>query len=494
MAKRHAIDVDGMDTFRYAPRVAAIAALFTATGTLSTAALAQDGGFQLADVPLDLPGHEPAPRPKPAPQPPSAPAKPAASPSTDQPADQPAAPTPEQPAQPAPEQTGDLSLLERERMTGNWWGVRDSLEELGLDFNASYTFEWSTVFSGGVSRRASSRSLFDANLTLDLAKAVGWNGAQVFVDFYSTDGRGGSAEVGDFQGFSLIETDENDDQVAELWFEQRLLDDTLRFKLGKIDGAAEFAFINAAGNFSNASSGFSPTIAALPSYPDPACGAVVQFIPSERFYVSAGFFDGAGPVDGVRTGPRGPETFFSNDESDDWFWIAEVGFGWSLAERREGRGAVGVWHHTGDWAQFDSADPDNPDTSSNTGVYALAEQRVHQREGEAEDSEQGLYVFAQVGWADDDVSEAQWHAALGVTLNGTFDGRDDDSVGVYVSWVGLNEDAGYTDDEVVVETFYKVQLTPWASVKPDLQVIFNPGGTDDYDTAVVGTLLFEVAF
>lgn len=504
MAHGDALDGKPMESSRYAPRPIAIAALVVAAcGLCSAASFAQDGGYQLADVPTNLPGHEPAPRPRPTPQP---------IPSTDKPSpEELPKSTPQAPSAPAPAPSGqdpavtpgpatteasgeDAPILDRERLTGNWWGLRDTLESRGIDFNASYTFEWSSVFSGGVSRRASTRSLFDANVTFDLAKAIGWNGASVFVDFYSTDGRGGAAEVGDFQGFSLIETDSNDDVIGELWFQQRLLDDALRFKLGKIDGATEFAFINSAGNFSNASSGFSPTIAALPSYPDAAVGAVVQFKPSEVFYASAGFFDGAGPVDGVRTGTRGTQTFLSDDESDDWFWIGEVGIGWSLAERREGRAALGVWHHTGDWAEFDSPDPDNPNTSSNTGVYALAEQRVHQRAGEPDDSEQGVYVLAQLGWADGDVSEAQWHAAAGVSLNGTFEGRDDDSTGIYVSWVGLNEDAGFTEDEVVIETYYKVQVTPWASIKPDLQVIFNPGGTDAYDTAVVGTLLFEVAF
>lgn len=484
---------------RYAHRILAVAALSAAGSAVPTTATAQDG-YQLADVPADLPGHVPAPRPKP--QPPreaailaEARAKAEPAPIEDS-ADSGGSPSG---ATPPVDSEGHLlrdgnAIVDRARLTGDWWGMRDSLEARGIDINASYTFEWSSVFSGGVSRRASSRSLFDANVTLDLAKAINWTGATVFIDFYSTDGRGGSADVGDYQGYSYIETDENDDQVAEAWFEQRLFDESLRFKLGKIDGATEFAFINGAENFSNASSGFSPTILALPSYPDPAVGVVVQFKPNERFYVSVGVFDGAGPVDGVRTGSRGPETFFSNGESDDWFWIGEVGFGWSLAERREGRAAGGVWHHTGDWVRFDSADPDNPQTRSNAGAYALAEQRVHQRVGEANGSGQGLYVFAQFGWADADVSEAQWHASLGLTLKGTFDGRDDDSTGVYVSWVGLNEDAGYTRDEVVVEAFYKVQVTPWASIKPDLQVIFNPGGTDEYDTAIVGTLLFEVAF
>jgi carbohydrate-selective porin OprB len=41
--------------------------------------------------------------------------------------------------------------------------------------------------------------------------------------------------------------------------------------------------------------------------------------------------------------------------------------------------------------------------------------------------------------------------------------------------------------------FYKAQILPWVSVKPDLQYITNPGGTG-LDDALVGTVRAEIDF
>lgn len=40
--------------------------------------------------------------------------------------------------------------------------------------------------------------------------------------------------------------------------------------------------------------------------------------------------------------------------------------------------------------------------------------------------------------------------------------------------------------------FYKLQITSWASLMPDLQYIIHPGG--QYPDALVGTLRFTVNF
>jgi porin len=46
--------------------------------------------------------------------------------------------------------------------------------------------------------------------------------------------------------------------------------------------------------------------------------------------------------------------------------------------------------------------------------------------------------------------------------------------------------------ETAIEMFYKLQLTPFFSIKPDLQYIVNPGG--DLPNAFVAGLRMEVAF
>ena len=127
------------------------------------------------------------------------------------------------------------------------------------------------------------------------------------------------------------------------------------------------------------------------------------------------------------------------------------------------------------------------------GFYALCEQQLTSRE---DDDELGLWVFAQYGYADKDVSEAEHHIAAGLSMMGTFSGRDDDAAGIYISHIVLSDEpgAGFTEDETVVELFYKLQLTPFVSIKPDLQLMFNPSGDQTVDDAVVGTLRMEITF
>ncbi|MBC7772611.1 MAG: hypothetical protein H7210_08975, partial [Pyrinomonadaceae bacterium] len=137
-------------------------------------------------------------------------------------ADLPKPPTAE-PVAPEPgEWFGGKPWWEWSNATGNWGGARTSLDDHGFAFAGSFTLDWSSVWSGGLARRASTRTFVDFNLTLDTEKFLGLEGGTFFVDFYSTNGRGGSDDAGDFQGFSNIQTDENLDQIAEVWYEQWL--------------------------------------------------------------------------------------------------------------------------------------------------------------------------------------------------------------------------------------------------------------------------------
>jgi porin len=402
--------------------------------------------------------------------------------------------TREEPPPPEPatrEWFGHRPWWEWDRATGDWAGARTTLEDAGLTLAASYTFEWSSVYRGGLKRGASTRSLFDANLTLDLEPKFGIEGGSVYADFYSTDDGhpGGSLDVGDFQWFTNLQTEKNVDQLAELWYEQWLLDRRFRVKLGKIDAWTEFGFVNAGADFINNSAAISPTIFPIPSYPDPATGLVAFAYPTDRVYVGAGFFDGAATVDGVPTGSRGPSTFFHNDVSDDWFWIAEAGLTWSsLGPVAEGRLALGGWFHTGEFETFVGGTE-----QGTSGFYAIAEQRLWTPEPDA-DSPRGLAVFVQLGLADDKVSDAAAHYAAGLALTGVFDCRADDATGIYVSTVELSEDAGYLANETAVEVFYKFQVTPFFWIKPDLHYIFNPGGDPAIEDALVGALRAEISF
>jgi porin len=207
----------------------------------------------------------------------------------------------------------------------------------------------------------------------------------------------------------------------------------------------------------------------------------------EGVYVTAGAFDGA-MQEGVPTGSRGPDTLFG--PPSDTYLAAEAGLTWTGGDAgRVGRLAVGAWHHTG---TFDRLAGGTRDGAS--GGYVVLDQTLFRENADAEDDAQGLGAFAVLDAADDDVFEVDHHVAAGLAWTGLLDGRDADVVGLGATWVHFSADAGFPGDgELAIETFYRLQLTPWFSVKPDLQYIVNPSG-GAADDALVATLRLEAAF
>lgn len=425
--------------------------------------------------PLDFPGREPAPR-----------TAEEAAPTTTQPA-----PTPVE-----REWLDGKSWFDWSRATGDWGGVRTALEDSGLTISSTFTLDWSTLFNGGINKRASTRRLFDINATLDLDKLLGWKGGSVYADFYHIGGNT-TNDVGDFSGATNTFAAQHRDQLAELWFQQVLFDGGLRIKAGKIEANREFAFTSSALTFLGTGTNWSQTIQGFPSFPDPATGVVVFVYPTKSTYAGFGFFDGA-LLDGIRTGSRGPSTFFSDSQSSDWFFIGEAGITWNVEGNAlkslplgKGRLAGGVWGHTHRFNRFDGSEQ-----SGAIGGYAIAEQQVWRTKPSDKDSDQGLWLFGRFGIADERVAPIGLHFGAGFSLKGTFEGRDADEIGLSYNWHQTSDFAGapYTGNEQALEAFYKLQLFGSASIMPNIQWTQNPGGDGNAKDAVLATLRFNVSF
>ncbi|QQS08593.1 MAG: carbohydrate porin [Phycisphaerales bacterium] len=377
------------------------------------------------------------------------------------------------------------------RVTGDWNGGRTWLEDNGLTISGSYVVDYASVLDGGIETTGSFRQLIDLNAAWNLEKSLGWKGAKAFVDAQFSFTGGGSADAGDFQGISSLSTGtKNIHQISQLWLQQELLDNRLRLKAGKIDATSEFDFISFAGDFLN-SAGINTVnaLSSLPTYPNPATGVVAFAYPTEQTYLGIGLFDGA-TLDGFPTGPRGPATFFSDDDSDSLFYIGEAGLSWDT-DAGTGRATIGAWHHTADLPEFSGGT-----SSGNTGFYALIEQQAWRRGQTDELKDKGLFAFAQGGTSDKEVTAAAVSIAAGLVLKGTFDSRFDDNAGLLIAFAGFSDAAGspFTDDEIAVEVYYKIQLTPAISLTPDLQYIMNPSGVSTVDDAIVAGLRAAITF
>lgn len=392
-------------------------------------------------------------------------------------------------------QAGAKPWWQWQRATGDWGGQRTSLQEVGISIGAEYVAEYSAVLHGGVRRADVFGNQLTFDLTFDTERLVGLPGGTAFVQYLHVNAfDGGSIDAGDIQVYSNMETDRSLDVIYEAWYEQLLFGDRVRIKIGKVDANSEFNFVDAAGDFSNSSAGFSPTIFVFPSYPNPAMSVnlFVTLVDTEpaAFTLGYGFYDGAAGVDGVRTGTRGPSTFFSDDLSDDYFHVVQGELAWDqLGQLPDGRLSVGGWWHTGEFQRFDGGADDGTG-----GFFLTVEQRLFACDGLESDA--GLYVFAQYGWANEQVSEIGQHIAGGLVARGLVPSRESDSAGIYVTCVDLSDEpgAGFAKDETAIDLYYRIQMTPAVFIQPEFQYIINPSGDPSVDDALVGGIRVGITF
>lgn len=405
------------------------------------------------------------------------------------PTTRPIVPQPNVPPQSTPENvdTG-RSFLNWQRATDDWNGLRPTLEDRGIAFDADLTIDHFHNLRGGIDTSGSATThLFNLSLTLDTERVLGHPGGTFFANHQQLNGQSPSDEAGDVQAVSNIDIGGTSrSQLSEIWYEQRFLDDALQIKLGKIDANAEFAYSDHAAEFINSGVSFSPTTP-MPTYPDPAFGAVVYVHPTEAIAIGLGVFDGS-LQEGIETGQRGPGSLFGGP--GDLFYIAELSTTWSTSnDALAGRVAVGAWHHDGTFERFTGGT-----RRGAWGGYAVVDQQLWREHPDTADDAQGIAGFVLVGLADADVSEVRAHLSLGATWTGAIDGRNDDVIGLATSTAWLSRDAGYDAHELAMEAFYKLQFTSFLSLKADLQYILNPGGGDDTPAAVTVGVRMQIDF
>jgi porin len=381
-------------------------------------------------------------------------------------------------------------LFDRDRLFGSWFGSRDALSKRGVEIAASYTLDWGANLAGTFGGRNSTHQLWDINTTFDLDQLAGIENATIFADAYFTRSYGGSSDIGDLHGVSNIDSGDNVAQLAELWYEHEFFEDSLRLKFGKIDGNSEFAFLEHSSVTLNGSISIPKTASDLPTFPEPATGVVCFFTPRDSWYFGAGIFDGLA-AEGMRTGNRGPDQFFSDSLSSAWLMIAEAGMTWNAAaeDTPTGRFAIGAHLHTLERPSFDSGDDERA-----TGVYALLEQRLFDASESDFSDTRGLYINAMTGIGNREVFEVVMQNMIGLVYHGPFESRPEDRAAFFASYLATNQDAGFSRDEYLFETLYSFALTPWMSVTPDVQYIVNPGGDQELADVVRAGIRIELTF
>lgn len=144
-------------------------------------------------------------------------------------------------------------------LTGDWGGLRSSLQERGLDFAGSYTAETFGNPKGGIKRSMVFDGLLKLSLDVNLEKAAGWQGATFRISGLYPHGTSGSdGKVGDASIFSNIDGYDTY-RLVDLWLEQKFLDGKVGLKLGQMRVDDEFGVSDSAALFINSSFHSHPT-------------------------------------------------------------------------------------------------------------------------------------------------------------------------------------------------------------------------------------------
>ena len=363
---------------------------------------------------------------------------------------------------------------------------KEALEQIGINVDLIYTGEFFQNTSGGIDTNDAGNYRGDVSLfvEVDTAAAGLWEDGLFFLQLQHQHGKGITNDyVGDFQVLSNIDADDFT-QLSEIWYLHSFLDDRLWIKLGKMEANADFAFVDFGGEFINSSPGFSPTIP-LATFPDQDWGIVLGVQPVDWFSMNIGVYQGR--PDGGRS------ITHTLNELYGPMVLVEPAFHYSIAGL-PGHFRLGGWWNGDEFDRIE-ANVKTPLTYGEAyGIYATLEQTVWKENPDDEEDEQGVGVFAQMGWSPEDRCEVDQYYGVGVQWIGAFPNRDDDVVGAGIFHVEFSDEAGFVDDgETVFELFYKYQLAGWMSIKPDLQYIANPGGMGNDDAIAIG-VRWEIVF
>jgi porin len=415
------------------------------------------------------------------------------------------------------------SWLSQETATGDWLGLRTTLEDKGLEIFGGYTVEvWGNT-NGGLKQGTVYTGLLDFGANLDLEKAVGWKGATMSSTWLWLSGRDASEDLtGNFLTVSNI-AGFNTLRMLELWFQQNLLDDKISMRIGQLTADSEFVISDYAGTFINGTFGWPAFMylnlpAGGPGYPMGTLGARLALSPVDWFTFQSAVFQGnVYDQDVNRHGFR-----WRLDGENGFLFLNEAQARWNHREEETGlpgQAKAGMWIQTGQLADVLAESTD----SGNYGWYFILDQMIYRepsadlpaptgksKDGKSvvdakggksfkeavkmEKSDQGLGFFGRIAFTKEDRNFLNFYFDTGLTYKGLIPTRDNDTLGVAFAYAQLGNNArnSLIDEgsvgvgaEMVLEATYQAQITPWLIIQPDIQYIINPGGTQDLGNAFV---------
>jgi len=361
-----------------------------------------------------------------------------------------------------------------DHLTGEWGGARTALVDRGVTIDLVYASDLFTARG-----EAAALGHIDAAITLDSHKLGLWDGATLYALVQNNHGSGINDRVGSAVGVSNLEAAPYT-QLTELFIEQTLLDDRLRLRIGKQDANRDFGTPRFGGNFINNNFGMFPN-APMPSYPTTGLGAIAIIQPVAAVIGKLAAYEASPAVGGF-----GLDSTFRAGAGFTLAGSASVTHRFGPGGRDGGTTSIGAWLQSDEDAAVGVTDPAMFD--GNAGWFVQNDERIYLHPDDPADP-RGATVILRYSGARRDRSLFPHYAGGSIAWHGV--GRRNDTVGLGGGVFTIAQQVGGhpgRGSEEFVEAFYKLRLTGFVSLQPDVQWFRHPGG-DGADALVAGVRL-----
>lgn len=398
----------------------------------------------------------------------------------------------EDPGQNYTKEEKEISWSNGQYLTGNWNTLRSRLEDHGIQLSVSYTSDPFCKVSGGLTNHTKTKylGLVNFGLALNTEKMGLWKRGNFYFAGQNLHGHGIThQQVGSIQVISSIDA-YSLTHFSEFWYSHEIITDKFKIKVGKQDASNDFFNTNAAFDFINSSLTVNPTIP-MPAYPEQGLGAIIFTRLYKGLTFKTGIYDGQ---------PKGEDFGFKTtfDSNGGTFYVFEPSIEHSI-KGLYGKYIVGMWYHSGKIKEIGTSYEDTQDLlstihnistasprnlTSRYGIYASFQQMIYK---ELKNPDQGLSVLGEFGWTPAKDNQLSKYYAGGLYYQGLIPGRDSDTAGIAFALADISDRLEISESrtfETVLEIFYKLKLTKFLAIQPDLQYVFNPNGNGNNALAI----------
>ena len=408
----------------------------------------------------------------------------------------------------APQPFSDVLFLD-------WDGFRSALREEGIDIRVGYVSETATNPQGGEREGWAYTDQWTFMGTLDLDKLLSLNDAQFRITITDRNGHSLSAaqNLDNLQQVQELYGRGQTWRFTQFWYEQSYFSGKVDWKIGRLTDGEDFASFSC--EFMNLTFCGAPPGNIVGSYwynwPVSQWATRVKVSLSRTVYAQVGAFE---------VNPSYLQTRYAlglGDPPGATGVLAPIEIGWlpKFGRGLDGSYKFGAWYDSSraaDVVKGTNGQPwaiDGGQPLMHNGQYGAYINFLQRVTSAPDTSKRGLSVFLNATFADRQTSTIDNQVAAGLLYRGPFVQRPADELGFAVGATHVNTRVAALErlqnaaglgpvavqsSEYASELYYAFDPAPWLDLRPNVQYVYQPGGTAQNRADLIVGLRVSVNF